>query len=101
MVPNSIPTPPKEKSAAERAAAAAAPSTAASTVLAPAPSLAAPLAGQLPSEEREKLLAANRDLQSQVGMVGRQDGHGPWITMDGDVGSLGAAQLVDLGFPSW
>jgi hypothetical protein len=31
--------------------------------------LAVPLAGQLPTEEREKLLAANRELQSQVGMV--------------------------------
>eukprot|EP00438_Fugacium_kawagutii_P035859 Skav205427 [mRNA] locus=scaffold582:458366:467249:- [translate_table: standard] len=38
----------------------------------PAPALAAPLAGQLPSEEREKLLAANRDLQSQVALRERE-----------------------------
>lgn len=60
-----------EKSAS-RAAAAAAPSAAPSAAPAPTPVLAVPLAGQLPTEEREKLLAANRELQSQVALRERE-----------------------------
>eukprot|EP00435_Cladocopium_sp_Y103_P075215 s3_g55.t1 len=61
-----------ENSASRAGAAAGAPSSAPSAAPAPAPVLAMPLAGQLPSEEREKLLAANRELQSQVALRERE-----------------------------
>lgn len=55
----------KEKSAADRAATANAPAAPAASAAAPA--LAMPLVGQLGSDEQEKLLTANRELQSQAG----------------------------------
>ena len=57
----------KEKSAADRAATANAPAAPSAPAAAAAPALAMPLVGQLGSDEREKLLAANRELQSQAG----------------------------------
>eukprot|EP00434_Breviolum_minutum_P003566 symbB.v1.2.003137.t1/scaffold177.1/size287523/2 len=61
-----------EKSAADRAATANAPAAPSAPAAAAAPALAMPLVGQLGSDEREKLLAANRELQSQVALRERE-----------------------------